>query len=238
MRNINAIIVDDELNSIHNLAMAIKEYAKTITVIGTSQTIVDGVKLWREHKPDLIFLDIEMHSGTGFDVYELAEGLGGKVVFYTAHKKYAIKALKMGALDYLLKPLDIDDLLSLEMRLAEEELDSNASVKGDRDKIAFPIANGYRYLHSNEIIAVKADRSYSEVHLVNDVLVISKNIGIVEEMLKGFEFYRCHKTYIINLSKVVEFSRKDGGFVLLTNSMEVPVSKEKKKGLLLKLNIK
>lgn len=237
MKVINAIIIDDELNSINNLATAIKEYANSINIIGTSQTIVNGVKLWRDRKPDLIFLDIEMHGGTGFDLYEIAEGLGGNVVFYTAHKKYAIKALKMGALDYLLKPLDIDELLSLEARIMEQVSGQDEVVKIDGDKISFPIANGYRYLHSAEIIAVKADRSYSEVYLENEVMVISKNIGIIEEMLKGHDFYRCHKTYIISLSKVVEFSRKDGGFVLLTNNMEVPISKEKKKELLKKLNI-
>ena len=237
MMEIRAIIIDDESNSIENLSAAIREYANTIVVVGTSQTMTGGLRLWKNSEPDLVFLDIEMHGGTGFEVYELAEDLGGKVVFYTAHKQYAVKALRLGATDYLLKPLDIDDLLALEERMvAEKEAASDESaVTGN--KIAFPIANGYRYVDPDKIILVKADRSYSELHLENEVMVISKNIGIVEKMLVGAEFFRCHKSYIINLSKVVEYSRKDGGCVLLNKDMEVPVSKERKKELLNKLNL-
>jgi two-component system LytT family response regulator len=234
---IRAIIIDDESNSIENLATAIKEYASYIYVVGTSQTMTGGLRLWKNSMPDLVFLDIEMHGGTGFEVYELAEGLGGKVVFYSAHKQYAIKALRMGATDYLLKPLDIDELLALEERMVADRNSVSPDSEVGINKIAFPIANGYRYIDPERIVLVKADRSYSELHMENEKMVISKNIGIIEQMLQGTGFFRCHKSYIINLSKVVEYSRKDGGFVLLTNETEVPVSKERKKDLLSKLNL-
>jgi len=234
---IRAIIIDDESNSIENLATAIKEYASYIYVVGTSQTMTGGLRLWKNSMPDLVFLDIEMHGGTGFEVYELAVGLGGKVVFYTAHKQYAVKALRMGATDYLLKPLDIDELLALEERMVADRSSVSPDSEVGINKIAFPIANGYRYIDPERIVLVKADRSYSELHMENEKMVISKNIGIIEQMLQGTGFFRCHKSYIINLSKVVEYSRKDGGFVLLTNETEVPVSKERKKDLLSKLNL-
>jgi two-component system, LytTR family, response regulator len=234
---IRAIIIDDELNSIENLATAIKEYASYIYVVGTSQTMTGGLRLWKNSMPDLVFLDIEMHGGTGFEVHELAEGMGGKVVFYTAHKQYAVKALRLGATDYLLKPLDIDELLALEEKMVAEGSMISADSEVELNKIAFPIANGYRYIDPERIVLVKAARSYSELHMDNEVMVISKNIGVVEQMLQGAGFFRCHKSFIINLSKVVEYSRKDGGHILLTNEAEVPVSKERKKDLLSKLNL-
>jgi len=234
---IRAIIIDDESNSIENLATAIKEYASYIYVVGTSQTMTGGLRLWKNSMPDLVFLDIEMHGGTGFEVHELAEGMGGKVVFYTAHKQYAVKALRLGATDYLLKPLDIDELLALEEKMVAEGSMISSDSEVGINKIAFPIANGYRYIDPGRIVLVKADRSYSELHMENEVMVISKNIGVVEQMLQGAGFFRCHKSFIINLSKVVEYSRKDGGHILLTNESEVPVSKERKKDLLSKLNL-
>jgi len=234
---IRAIIIDDESNSIENLATAIKEYASYIYVVGTSQTMTGGLRLWKNSMPDLVFLDIEMHGGTGFEVHELAEGMGGKVVFYTAHKQYAVKALRLGATDYLLKPLDIDELLALEEKMVAEGSMISADSEVGINKVAFPIANGYRYIDPGRIVLVKADRSYSELHMDNEVMVISKNIGVVDQMLQGAGFFRCHKSYIINLSKVVEYSRKDGGHILLTNEAEVPVSKERKKDLLSKLNL-
>lgn len=233
MKKLRAIIIDDELDSIENLSTSIREFTSRIEIVGTDVSITGGLKIWRNLRPDVVFVDIEMHGGTGFDVCELANDHMAKVVFFTAHEQYAIRALKMGAIDYLLKPLDIDELIELENRLIRLQQASNGSSHKGVGKIAFPIANGYRYLDPSKILMIKADRSYSILHMNGcGRLVISKNIRVLEGMLAGLGFYRCHKSYMVNIGTVEEYSRKDGGMVVLSDGTEVPVSKDRRQALL------
>ncbi len=229
MSKLRAIVIDDEADSIENITQIIKQFGTSITVVGSDQTVLGGLKLWKNLCPDLIFLDVELKGGTGFDIYELAKDYGGKVVFFTAHEQYAIQALKAGATDYLLKPLDIDDLKELESRLIQAHTETEPSNSSPNRKIAFPISNGYRYLESDEILLVKADRSYSSIHLIKgEQLLISKNISAIERLLDSDFFYRCHKSYLINLGQVSQYTRADGGVLTMSDGTEVPVARDKK----------
>ena len=232
---IKAIIIDDEALAIANLQAVISNYNPSIDVVATSTSIIEGAKLWAKHQPEVVFLDVEMEGGSGFDVWDLSANHATLVVMVTAHKQYAIEAIKRGAFDYLLKPVDIDDMVNIEKKINDHLTKKEASPGGQR-RLKLPVRDGFKLIDPETILYLRAEKSYTEFHFADGShLLVSKNLKSFEEELLPLSILRCHKSFIINLKAVVEYNRTDGGFLILSNQVQIPVSKEKKGYILQKI---
>ncbi|MBC7863577.1 MAG: response regulator [Bacteroidia bacterium] len=226
---INAVIIDDEQAARTALQTIIKEYCKDVHIAGTAASAIEGLKLIQQQSPDLVFLDIEMPMGSGFDLLELSMERNYKVVFTTAHQQYALKAIKNSAADYLLKPIDIDELIETVEKIKkildkEKEQNSKTNYKlklsGQKETIL---------VSPLEVVYVEADGRYSTVHLLSgEKHVVSRNIGEFEEELTSHGFFRVHKSYLVNCKHVAKINSADGGFVEMNNKTEIEISKRKK----------
>lgn len=234
---IQALIIDDEALAVNNLQSVIENYIPEVGIAGTSNSIIEGAKLWKRVQPDVVFLDVEMEGGTGFDVWELSESSNTLVVMVTAHREYAIEAIKRGAFDYLLKPIDIHEVEVLAKKIGQQLGGIAESTKEARQtRLKLPVRDGFRLVEPESIQLLRAEKSYTEFLFTNEsTLLVSKNIKSFESELAPYKIVRCHKSYCVNLSKVVEYSRTDGGRLILKNGTSIPVSKEKKAFILEKI---
>lgn len=222
MKKIEVLIIDDEILAIDAIKNMVDDFFPEGIVIGSASSIREGIRLIQELNPDLIFLDIEMPKGTGLDLLNSLT-TPPLVVITTAHPQYAIPAIKMNVLDYLLKPISITDFLNTTKRV------KNRPNLPKLYRIAIPLFNGYRYISLQKIILIKASQSYSEIFLHDqEILVVSKNLKHYENSLSTFNFFRTHKSYLINLQHVKSFSRSNGGYLNMSGGYEVPISKHKR----------
>ena len=235
---IKAVIIDDEQAAVEGLATMLKEYVEGVEVIATANGIVDGIKTIVNLKPDLVFLDVEMPYGNGFDVLEAIPDKTFEVIFVTAYDHYAIKAIKHSAVDYLLKPIDIDDLeKAVEKAKEASEKDNNQrydtlleNMRGTRPlKLALPTLDGFLYIPVEHICRIEANGSYSDVYLDNgEKHIVSRNLRWYEELLDPSVFFRAHKSHLLNLKRVKKYSRAEGGQVEMEDGSIVEISRRKK----------
>lgn len=243
---LKAIIVDDEKNAIKNLQTILHNYYTDINIVATCNTVDEAYKSINEHKPDLVFLDIDLgNNKTAFDLLKLFPVQTFKIIFVTAFNDFAIKAIKYAALDYVLKPVDETELIQAVNKAIKGSYDvdnvelfkqqmHNASLA---DKIALNLGNSTEVVAVNDIISIEADKSYTSVTLLNkEKLFVSKSISEFEELLIEKGFYRIHKSFLINISHIKNYSHKDGGTVTLINKEIVPVSDRKKTAFFKKLD--
>lgn len=233
-----AVIIDDEPAAVEGLATMLKEYVDGVEVIATSNAIVDGIKTIVTLKPDLVFLDVEMPYGNGFDVLEAIPDKTFEVIFVTAYDHYAIKAIKHSAVDYLLKPIDIDDLVAAVDKAREAaEKDQTTrletlmeNVRGSQPlKLALPTLDGFLYIPVEHICRIEANGSYSDVYLDNgEKHIVSRNLRWYEELLDPSVFFRAHKSHLLNLKRVKKYSRAEGGQVEMEDGSIVEISRRKK----------
>jgi two-component system LytT family response regulator len=238
---INAIIIDDEKRARELLYTLIIENCPNVNIIDQCTDLPNGVKSIRKNKPDLIFLDIEMPGHTGlelldfFDEKEIQFG----IIFTTAYNEFAVKAFKLSAIDYLLKPMMAEDLVSaverFERRFQPQKLETlvkNPEIQNN--KIAIPIGQSIRFLDLNEIILLKADNSYTEIFMEDDSkLVVSRTLKNFEEVLQeNTNFFRCHKSYMVNRNFIIDYVKSDGGYLAMKNKQQVPISPDKVSGFL------
>lgn len=233
-----AILVDDEQSNIANICALLKKYCPRVNILASATDIYEAEKLIKYHQPDLIFLDIQMGEQTGFDLLALISEKNFEVVFITAFDKYGIEAIKFAALDYLLKPVVIADLV-LAVNKAEDKIitrDKNQQLQfllshvksGEQlpTKIALPQLHEIRYVSVNEIIRCEADNSYTFFYLSsNERILISRSIKEYNELLKPLGFLRAHQSHLVNKTFVRSWLREDGGSLLLSNGDKVPVSR-------------
>ncbi len=212
------VIVDDEKDAVSSLELMLNEFCPGTTIIGKAFSVIDAIKEIQNKKPDLVFLDIEMPHGTGFDILESIPDRKFAVIFTTAHNDYAIKAIKASALDYLLKPVDIEELQNA-IKKAEEQiqksifptLNKEISVSQIPKKIAVQSSNSTEFVNIDEIIRLEAEGSYSNIFLINNKKIIaSKNLKEFQNMLPQNMFYRAHNSHLINLLQVKRFLRNEG----------------------------
>jgi two-component system LytT family response regulator len=247
---IKALIVDDEEKSRITLRNLITMYCPNIEVIELCDSVNSALKVIEKQMPDLIFLDVEMPFHNGFTLLEKIKNPSFDVIFTTAYDHYAIKAIKYSALDYLLKPIDSDDLQAavdkIEINKSNsvsampnfELLLSNIKVKGGNAKIAIPTFEGLQMISANEIIKCTADESYTHISLTNNTkLTVSRILKEYEELLSDLNFFRVHNSCLINLAHVTKYIKGDGGYVVMCDGESVEVSRRKKTELLLKLNM-
>ncbi|MEO1438550.1 MAG: LytTR family DNA-binding domain-containing protein [Bacteroidota bacterium] len=249
-----ALIVDDEAHCVETLSIYLDRYCPEVEVLATYTDSVQAVQAIKELKPDLLFLDIEMPKMNGFEVLEAVKNEQFEVVFTTAYDQFAIKAFKVSAADYLLKPIDKSELKQA-VKLAAERLGKKQGQSADsfrqhlealfeniRSKnrnfpnIALPTLAGLEMIKTSTIIQCEADGNYSRLHLEDGgTLMVSKTLKEVETMLEDHEFARIHNSHLVNLLHIKRYVRGDGGYVVLSNGKSVNVSRSKKEVLLSKL---
>ncbi len=238
---LKAIIVDDEHHCRHNLSHLIGEYCPELKVIGMASSADEALHVIEEEKPDVLFLDIRMPGKDGFDLlHELPEN-DISVIFTTAHNEYALKALKEGAIDYLEKPINIDELEEAVERVVSFDSRSGADKESllqdllrlsnlkEMDKTTIPTSDGFVMVNSSDIVRLEANESYTRIFLSNgDKHLSSKNIRVFEQNLNADIFFRTHKSHIVNvLYHLRGFSRTDGNVALMSSGARVPISRRK-----------
>ena len=244
---IKAVIIDDEKDSIDTLKWKLENYCPDVSVISSFEKPADGVSYLKKNPVDLLFLDIEMPMLTGFDVLEeLGRDISFDIIFITAYDNFGIQAVKFSALDYLLKPVQNKELKEAidkhlkktQQKIPSEQIDLllnnvQAERKGKRGRIALASKESIEFVDPNDIIVCEANSNYTNIYLVEGrKRVISKTLKDFEEMLLQFDFFRPHNSHLINLGRVKEFIRGDGGYLVMENKMKIPVSKNRKEELM------
>jgi len=235
---VQTVIIDDEPDCIVFLAQILKTYCPFISISGTATSVQDGVNEIRRTNPDLVLLDVELSPGTGFDILNKIPERNFKVIFITAHNDYAIQAFRYSAVDYILKPVDITDLVAA-INKVNPSVSRNPlidfgilleNLKGELpQKLAIPTSSGYEYVTVNEIIRLEADRSYCMFYLTcKRKILVSRCLNDYQQILDSRMFFRIHHSFLINLQHVKSFSRKDGGYVEMTDGSQVPLARRKK----------
>lgn len=239
------LLIDDEQSARNSLKAEIRDYCPEIVIVGEADGVQKGIAAIRELKPELVFLDVEMGDGTGFDLLEQLAPVAFQVIFTTAHDTHAVKAFKYSAVDYLLKPVDADELVAAVKKLdklADQQL-LQASLKAllentkqsskELRKIVINSSEGHYVLNIQEIIRFEAERNYTKVILESEKpLLVAKTLKHFEDLLQGQKFERIHQSHLINVHHIRKYIPRDGGYVVLSNGDNVPVAQRKKTELL------
>ena len=233
-----AIIIDDEKRARVTLKLLLNEYCPDIEIVAECENLPTGVKAIRKHNPDLVLLDIEMPGHSGLELLDFfdEDDVRFSIIFTTAYNEYAIQAFKFSAIDYLLKPINPDQLVAAIKRLQKQHqkivnlkiLKENINQK-TIGKIAVPSGNSLIFLETSKILYIKGEGSYSEVHCVTGAKnLVSRNLKNFEDILcPNNGFLRDHKSYIVNLENVVALNKSDGGSLELNSGDQIPVSSDK-----------
>ncbi len=238
---LRAIIVEDEQTSREILRSYLTKYCPTVEVLGEASNIDEALILIRNNELDLVFLDVEMPYGSGFDLLEKLDKTNFEVVFVTAYNKYAIEALNSHASYYLLKPISIDELIKAvdyvtQIKTRENELQHSVLVpkyNPTNQKITIPTQDGFEVLQMQDILYCKADDNYTELYLSNNQKkLVSKTLKYFEDILKESGFARIHKSFLVNVTYIAAYKKGKGGTVSLSNGKELSVSASKKAELL------
>ena len=237
-------LIDDEQHCVKSLLLHINNLFPDFEVVLHSTKPREAIKVLRETPIDLLFLDVEMPGINGFELLDQFEQPPFDVIFTTAYSQYAIQAFKVRAVDYLLKPIEPEELENAVERY--EKLASRSkqpySVLKDNlkpqsaKKLAVPEGNAIKFIELDSIIYCKADSSYTEIHFSDGTkMVISRTLKNIEETLDGDDnFFRCHKSYLNNMKYAIEFVKSDGGYLLMKDNTEIPVSPERVQELMQK----
>jgi len=248
---IKALIIDDEQKARNIIEHYIKNFIPEISEVRQADSVDAAIDLLKTYQPGIVFLDVEMPNKNGFDFLTEIKEPSFDVIFTTAYNQYAIQAIRFSALDYLLKPVDPDELKNAVLRHMERQesvqqkkelfdnLVANIEKKEVKDfKIAVPSSEGVYFFMIDDILRMEADRSYTHIHLSNrKPFIASKTLKHFEEMLEEFKFIRTHKSHLVNPKHITRISN-DNEFVLLTDGSKVEVSRRKKEEVQQQLNLK
>lgn len=243
---IRAILIDDERSSLESLTFELGAYCPDVEVIGTFKDPFEGAKKVQEMKPDLVFLDIEMPGMNGFELLQSLPAITFDVIFVTAYDQFAIRAFEFNALDYILKPVRKVKLVEAvkkvksrnQHQFAPEQLAAlmqnlQLQTRAGIEKIALPIGEGYSMVGIQEICYLHAESNYTWVHMMNgEKHLIAKTLKEIEELLDFPNFYRPHKSYLVNLNHVDKYVRGQGGFLVTSNKDQIPVARSQKNELI------
>ena len=246
---IRSIIIDDEQHCVKALLNDLQKNCPSVEVLETCFSAKEGILSVKKHNPDLIFLDVEMPWMNGFEMLEVLGDVTFAIIFTTAHDEFAARAFRISAVDYLLKPIDANDLKAA-VKKAEQKLEQPGNIHIEnllrnikrpsaQQKIALPYKEGYEFVEVSHIIYCQAEGAYTKVFLDNrKYILVSKTLGDIEELLPVDLFQRIHHSTVINLGFITHFVRSDGGYVKLQSGEQLPVSKSKKEGLMERLGLK
>lgn len=240
-----AVIIDNEPRMIQALQGLLELYCPEVEVVGTAMGCASGEKLILRKNPDVVFLDVEMDDGTGIELVEKLNFKHLRVIFVTAHDRYAIQAFKCSAIDYLLKPVDPEDLINSLKKLSESrkavDLEKQMTVlmehlSGNQTRPAKIVLSDYESMHLvkvEDIMWCMAEGSYTHFKFRDgSEIMVSKNLKSYEEILSGEDFVRIHNSYLVNLNHIKRFERSEGGVVIMDNGAVLPVSVRKKDALM------
>lgn len=248
---IKAIIVDDEQSAIDRLTeLLIKHCKHTIHLAGSFTSVEEGIKAIRIIKPQLVFLDVQIHHKTGFDLLQEFRNINFDVIFVTAYEKYAVQAFKFSAIDYLLKPVDPEDLKQAIEKLNRKKPTDELAQKFDTllenieqlkqytppKKIVVPTINGFELLPVIDILRCQSDINYTTIFMKDkQKLIVAKTLKEFEEMLEEYNFFRIHNSHLVNLAYIKSYHKGKGGSVTMIDGMEIEVSTRRKEDFLKKL---
>ena len=237
---IRCILVDDESNSLEMMEWLLNTYCPQVKIEALCNGAESGLQAIAKYRPDVVFLDIEMPHMNGFDMLEQFDKLYFDVVFCTAYDQFAIKAFKYSALNYLLKPVDPDDLKETIRRLEQKrsvptreqmELLINGMRNTQRpatNRIALTTSDGMIFVSTADILYCEAESNYTCVVLQNKKILVSKTLKEIDEALAGGDFYRVHNSFLININHIQRFVRGDGGYVVMNDGKSVSISRARR----------
>lgn len=259
---LGAIIIDDEEKGRKLLRNLLRSYCPDVKVLALADSVVAGVEAIERSKPNLIFLDIVMPRENGFALLDQIQGMPCEIIFTTAYSQYAIRAIRACALDYLLKPIDVDELQAAVRRAHEKFIGKEGGGEADErlriflenyqasdkqpQKMGFPTAHGVKFYPINKIFYCKAEGNYTTVYIegATRLELVAKTLKEFEELLADHNFIRTHRSYLVNLDHLREYRRfgatgdvdGEGGCVIMTDNLQVPVSRDKRKILLSRIS--
>ena len=243
-----AILIEDEARNREHLARVLEKHCPEVQLVAQAEDAIAGITAIKTHQPDLIFLDIEMPGGSGFDMLESLGQVDFEVIFVTAYDSYAIRAIRFCAMDYLLKPIKILELKSAVERVHKKRRETahnlqlqaylqNLKLTHSAQKLALPTQEKIEMVSISEIIRCQGERNYTRFMLADGrKLLVSKALGEYEELLEEFQFLRVHQSHLVNLQHIDSFIRKDGGYLIMSNEDNVAVSRRRKENLIEALN--
>lgn len=239
MNKLKALIIDDEPKLRQVLKVKLNKYCPSITHIEIAGNIQEGYQQAANFQPDIVFLDIAMPGGSGFDFLDQFEDISFEVIFVTGYNEYVLNAIKVSAVDYLLKPVDTEELISA-VHKAEDRIQKREKIRmyhvlrhnlnhiGEQEtKIAIPGANTYDFIKVGQIIRCEGWQKYTRIHLTDGSCIVSSyNIGVFKDMLEGFDFYLTHKSHLINIRLITRYIKE--GTVVMEDGSEVPIARRKR----------
>lgn len=243
---LTAIIVDDEPKLRTVLETKLRESCPDIMLVGLAESATTAYDMIRQHNPDLVFLDIAMPGETGFELLDRFDKINFEIIFVTGYQEYILDALRLSAVDYLLKPIRTSDLLNAVEKASQKKLDKEAIKRYEvlkhnldqeteqQTKITIPSSDGYDFVKVSEIIRCEGWQKYTRIFLADgSALVSSYNIGVFKQMLKNYTFFYCHKSHLINTEHIKKYLKS--GKVVMTDNSEVPISRRRKEEFLGKI---
>ncbi len=242
---IKAIIIDDELHCQDTLSLLLKEFCPDVQIAELCGSARRGLEAIEKHKPDLVFLDIEMPAMNGFEMLEQFEEISFAIIFTTSYDQYAIKAIRFSALDYLLKPIDPNELVSAVKKVQEHRhlpmaeqfqmlLKQIHGKNSGFNRIAVPTFEGFELLPADQVVYCEANDNYTHLFLKNKSKTIAcRTLKEMEEQLQDFNFFiRVHHSYLVNLNEVTKYVRGEGGYLVMSDGSTVNVSRSRKESLM------
>lgn len=245
---ITAVLIDDDQNLREGMKGLLERFATNIKIIGEADSVLSGIEVINTLKPQVVFLDIQLNEGTGFDILEQLAVKNGNIksniVFITAHEQYAIKAFRFSALDFLLKPVDPDELQKVIVKIESvlqktndyahiDLLLENIRKKVDNFKrIALSTSDGIHLFEISDIIRCESEDNYTKFYIKNSKpVMISKTLKEYEELLMEHGFERIHQSHLINLNYLKSYIKKDGGYIIMADESHLPISQRKRERL-------
>ena len=239
---IEAIIIDDEKSSQITLKNMVTEFCDDIKIVATIGSVAEGIKAINKHQPDLVFLDVEMPVHNGFTLFDHFTEPSFNVIFTTAFQKYAIKAFRFSAIDYLLKPINLDDLKTAIKKVSsKKEVDATkeklqtlkANLNNNCNKLALPTMEGYHFIEIKDIIRCESQNNYTFFHLANGKkILVSRTLKIFSKMLEDHNFFRTSRSDLVNLNHIVTFGRQKNPTLTLTDDTQLTISIRRKEAFL------
>lgn len=244
------LIIEDEQKSREMLAGIIKKNCPALEIVGLANNVKEGVEMIKSLNPELVFLDISMPDGSGFDLLEKVQGYKFELIFATASDQYAIKAIKFSACDYLLKPIDIDELKIAVDKAMQKKMVAPPTMENLNfliqqlkraddtfQKITLPTGNAFEIVNIKDIIRCEADTSYTIFYLTDKrKLMVSAGLKHYEELLPEQDFIRVHHHHLINMNHVLRFLKEDGGYAVMSDGTKIEISRRKKEAFLERLS--
>lgn len=244
MKSLRSVIVDDEMHCRSALKKQLEWYCPEVEVVGEAHSASSGIEIIKKEKPDIIFLDIEMPEGTGFEMLEQLGRVEGHVIFTTAYDEYALEAFKVNAIDYILKPIAANDLEQAVAKAKTLKIDDMqdrlenllTSLKEDgeaSDIVAIPVSDGLEFVNISDIIRCESEGAYCHIYIQDrSKIFISKTLKQMEQKINSNKFIRVHHSHLINIEYIKKYVRGQGGHVIMKDDTVVPVSKGRKDNLL------